>query len=440
MGRTWLLPVLLVLWVCDANTAEACSCPARSARCGPPADFWSAQVVFTGRVTAVDRLRDGPRLANERRVRVRILQRLRGAPGAGAERDEAIIFTGVPGLCGYPFRAGEEYLIYAFRREDGRLTTSACSRTSPVARAAVDLAYARAVASGEAAPGRIFGQLRQADAEPGRRSPLGNIPVTAAAGGTTISTTTDRLGRFEIAPTAAGTYAVTVHLPETQYALQPSHAVVLQDPRSCVENRIDVFFNGQIAGRVIDSRGRGVGGLTVSYVRQAHTAGGVADRRHALTRDDGTYRVDRVSPGAFVVSAEPPADVSGDDASRRPGVSAIARHGTLRGGERLTVDPLVLSASLSLAQIQGTVHAPDGAALPGARVFLKGTNGGHIIGAAAVADTAGRFVIAALEGERYQVFAERQPSAGRTAEFSDPVDVSVTRWTPPLRLTVRHRF
>src|SRR5688500_8044376 len=122
MGRIWLVPVLLALWVCDANTAEACSCPARSARCGPPADFWSAHAVFTGRVASVERLRDGPRLANERRVRVRILQRLRGA---AAERDEAIIFTGVAGLCGYPFRAGEEYLIYAFRQEDGRLTTSA---------------------------------------------------------------------------------------------------------------------------------------------------------------------------------------------------------------------------------------------------------------------------------------------------------------------------
>ena len=106
----------------------------------------------------------------------------------------------------------------------------------------------------------------------------------------------------------------------------------------------------------------------------------------------------------------------------------------------MTIEPLVLSPSLSLAQIQGTVHASDGAALPGARVFLKAANGRHIIGAAAVADTAGRFVIAALEGERYQVFAERQPSAGGRTEFSDPVDVSVTRWTPPLRLTVRHRF
>ena len=435
MGRTWLVPVLLALWVCDANTADACSCPARSVRCGPPGDFWAAHAVFTGRVTSVERLRDGPRRANERRVRVRILERLRGDAG-----DEATVFTGVAGLCGYPFRAGQEYLIYAFRQEDGRLTTSACARTSPIADASADLAYARAAVSGRAAPGRISGQLRQADAERGRRSQLANIPVTATAHGVVFSAATDSLGRYELTPSAAGTYAITVDLPDTHYVLQPSHAVVVPDPRACVETRIDVFFNGQIAGRVVDARGRGVGGLTVSYVRAQNADGAPSDRRYALTRDDGTYRIDRVSPGAFVVRAEMPAEAAGVDATVRLGMSAMARHAALRGGERLTLEPLVLSPSLSLAQIQGTVHASDGAALPGARVFLKPANGGHILGAAAVADTAGRFVIAALEGERYQVFAERQPAAGGKTEFSDPVDVSVTRWTPPLRLTVRHRF
>ena len=46
------------------------------------------------------------------------------------------------GQCGYPFRAGEKYVVYAYRYEgDAKLWASICSRTHPVGEADEDLRY-----------------------------------------------------------------------------------------------------------------------------------------------------------------------------------------------------------------------------------------------------------------------------------------------------------
>ena len=121
MGRIWLVPLLLLAWVCGARTAEACNCASRSVRCGPPGDFWRADAVFTGRVLSVERV--GAR-SSEHRVRVRMLQRFRGSlttPGG-----DVLVFT--PAVCRYPFKTGEEYFVYAVRQDDGRMTTSICRK------------------------------------------------------------------------------------------------------------------------------------------------------------------------------------------------------------------------------------------------------------------------------------------------------------------------
>ena len=42
--------------------------------------------------------------------------------------------------CGVPFRAGEEYFVYAYRSPEGDLKTDMCTRTVTVAQAAKDVA------------------------------------------------------------------------------------------------------------------------------------------------------------------------------------------------------------------------------------------------------------------------------------------------------------
>ena len=42
--------------------------------------------------------------------------------------------------CGVPFRAGEEYFVYAYRGPEGDLETDMCTWTATVAQAAKDVA------------------------------------------------------------------------------------------------------------------------------------------------------------------------------------------------------------------------------------------------------------------------------------------------------------
>lgn len=44
-----------------------------------------------------------------------------------------------PGGCGYPFQAGQSYLVYVERENDGKLWTTICSRTMLIGMAAEDL-------------------------------------------------------------------------------------------------------------------------------------------------------------------------------------------------------------------------------------------------------------------------------------------------------------
>jgi hypothetical protein len=141
----------------------ACSCDAPAPVCN---SVGQAAAVFTGRVPAVSnepspgvplrRAGDfGGRLSGNpggrigepefRLVRFRIFEALSGvAEGAS----EAEIVTGFgSGDCGYDFRVGVEYVVYARKDARGRLSTGICSRTRPLAAAAEDLAYIRKMAS-----------------------------------------------------------------------------------------------------------------------------------------------------------------------------------------------------------------------------------------------------------------------------------------------------
>ena len=427
MGRSRLAPVLLVFWVCSVGIARANESPRRSAGCGPPGEFWQASAVFSGRAVAIDPVKDPERpFAGRRRARFAIIETFAGdLPSAGGE--VVVYFEH-----GYRFRAGQEYVVYAYW-QDGVLTVNAGSRTGNLARASDDIAYGRAVVAGLAPPGRILGTVWLVAGEAGPRAkPLKGVSVAvSAAGGAAVEAATDSQGRFVVEPSAEGTYVVTASVPATHYTVTASGSATLADPRACAQVHINVRFNGRVSGRVIDASGKAVAGVTVAHA--SAEASSARDSRRTLTRGDGTYEIDRVPPGPFVIGVELP---GGDG-------YAVASEGTLGGGERRELEPLVLPGDTRIAQLEGIVYRGDGAPAPGARVFIKGSGeGSHLIGAPAVADAGGRFAIALVDGERYCVFAEQAPTTGSSAapEFSDAVEVSAARVLAPLRLTIRRRF
>jgi hypothetical protein len=131
-----VLALLGALWMAPPCETGFCSCV------GPrdvPSSVASADAVFTGRVVRVRRTlvgwgaEHGPWGA--RRVTLRVDRAWKGV-----ESRTVVVLTGLGGGdCGFPFRRGESYLVFAGERNGGSLGVGICSRTAELSRAAADL-------------------------------------------------------------------------------------------------------------------------------------------------------------------------------------------------------------------------------------------------------------------------------------------------------------
>ena len=133
----WRSPVRALCFACA--DALACSCMMS----GPPCqEYWRADVVFAG---LVDEIANTPvRQTDEDAwrtltVRFSVESAFRGLEGSRIE-----VRTGMGGGdCGYGFKKGVRYLVYAHRTKEGHLHASICSRTRPLTQAGEDLEYFR---------------------------------------------------------------------------------------------------------------------------------------------------------------------------------------------------------------------------------------------------------------------------------------------------------
>lgn len=107
---------LVAVLVLAPGEALACSCaPPRPI----PEAVENATRVFHGKVVAIEPLND-----IHQRVTFQVTEHFKGAP-----RDSLAIETATSGaMCGYPFREGSTYVVYA--HGDDSLATSSCSRTT----------------------------------------------------------------------------------------------------------------------------------------------------------------------------------------------------------------------------------------------------------------------------------------------------------------------
>jgi hypothetical protein len=122
--------VSLVAVLIATSYAVACSCMMPPP---PPKALEQAAAVFSGKVTKID--------ANQGHRKTITLSVDRTWKGIDTETVTLTTGSG-GGDCGYGFKDGEAYLVYAYRggdEENGPLGTSICSRTRPIADAKEDL-------------------------------------------------------------------------------------------------------------------------------------------------------------------------------------------------------------------------------------------------------------------------------------------------------------
>ncbi len=201
------------------RAARACTCIADVPLCQ---SFWQTDAVFTGEVLSFEPA--NPDQPFSRRVaRIRIERTWRGAVEGVVD-----VITGAGGGdCGYSFRAGIKYVVYAHRARDGSWTTSICSPTKPLEHAAGDLQYFKEMEA-PARRGRVFGNV-QYESRGGALTPVNGARVHLTGNSLSRTVATGDDGGFEFADVPPGRYEVRVEGSSAPWTaeIRAAHACAL---------------------------------------------------------------------------------------------------------------------------------------------------------------------------------------------------------------------
>jgi hypothetical protein len=144
--------------------------------------------------------------------------------------------------------------------------------------------------------------------EDGRPAEGATVDVRSVRGGTGQATLTDADGRFSVSATATDSYIVIVNLPG-YFAVQTSGRFPT-GYRAGDTVSIILLKGGVITGRVTTRNGDPVVGVSVSTMpvrnKDGQPVSGGMSGLPRLTDDRGIYRIFGLSPGGYLVVANPP--------------------------------------------------------------------------------------------------------------------------------------
>jgi len=143
-----LVPVLL-FGALNASPSQACTCVELnlSVRDQVVLEFGQASAVFEGKVESIETrfIQDALGSFDRRVVTLRVLRVYKGP-----KEKVMVVRTGTSDAdCGFNFKRGGKYLVYAYQESSGQLATSICSRTRRLWRAGADGRYLNEIAREE---------------------------------------------------------------------------------------------------------------------------------------------------------------------------------------------------------------------------------------------------------------------------------------------------
>lgn len=314
--------------------------------------------VFAGTVTDIQELRPRDPAAKVGSQRV-IFSVAKGYRNVTSSRIEIVVSPDEAG-CGFTFRKGRRYLVYA-RSESGFLTTGLCTRTRELWSAAADIAHlTRPVRTADA--GKVAGHLSfRGQSIPGELHPraVADVAVIVRGAGFVREGRTNSEGTFEFRGIPPVSFTVSA-VPPWPYAAATEIEIEDPDPRQCnTDLLLQVRYDGRISGVLMDGRGRPLSGVKV----QARAAG-EGDTREARTSASGHYEITGLSPGAYAVGVNltvPPSLESPYLRWFAPGTADRARAALveLTPGERKAIAPIRMPAPLQEVTLAGCVVGPD---------------------------------------------------------------------------------
>jgi len=296
MRSVVLLLGFVVVVLLASATANACTCAGSGAPCE---SFGAAAAVFAGTVIG-ERTSEQPKQRDQididwtpRAVKFSVEQAYSGVTGTEIE-----VFTGRGGGdCGVRFKAGQRYLVYAYRYQD-KLTTSICTRTKPFSQATEDLAFLGTLSSARSGV-TIHGGI---DRTEGRKGELlsSDISITIEGESQRKEIRPDAQGRFSISGLPAGKYKITLHLPDALTTSKNEYEIMVAD-RGCGGVRWYVTDNGRVNGRVVNADGEPVANILVGLVEPG---GNPKENQVKLDRTDdkGNFDFSAVPRGRYLIT------------------------------------------------------------------------------------------------------------------------------------------
>lgn len=468
---TYLLRAVILC--CSIDVAVACMCMGTPSPC---ASFKETPVVFVGLVTSIkeDKV-DIVRFGEKQTVRTGLLAHFTvEEPLKGITQKTVEVGTGGGGGdCGYPFKEGRRYLVYAYQSQGEALSSSMsrtviggrsgkaaqlsaniCSRTRLLEEAIDDVELIRGIVKGKRET-RIFGSVDEHARRLGRYTyniehvgPISDVKVVAESGNNRYETTTDQNGRYRISNPKPGKYKLSVLLPEGYGSLFDFYRTTVNldvGRDTCVERSFDAQIDGRIGGQVFDANGLPVPDqVQVSIVSLESSTKGMArvESRSEYTKNSGRYEFDGLLPGQYLLDisiANAPAKHSPYSTIYYPDTAdrAQARVFTLERGQKLTNIDFRLPPKLAEITFSGTVVDAEGNPVAEANVDILDQEdpGRSLFGASVKSDKQGRFTSRGFVGRRYFLHAWKAEDyfAGTGAQ-SELISVDTNAATTTIKL------
>jgi len=405
----WAWFILLVLAVPSAWACQCISWPSAK-------DSWqTAPVVFRGHVERTDVEFDefgAPSpgwewQGEDQKVWVKVDEAFKGTR-AGAQ----LLLEQPVDSCSPTFRSGDQRVFYlAPGRTSWSWRVQGCGRTRKVEDGANDLLFLRAL-PWAAKRSRLAGEVNLFENSmttgTRRMRGLSGIPVRIRGAGRLIETATNADGVYEVYDLPEGSYSIELERP-TGLAIRRAadDRVVTLSAGGGTEVSFVLMEDNVVAGRVVDPSGNPMAGVPIT-LEPAEGDAESADLPDVYTKPDGTFKLEEVPSGEFVLVANQPGDISGRtpfDTVYLPGTVQRKQAQVLRISAGQHFENLVLTVPKvePTITVSGIVQFNDGK--PAAEARLYSLDGDDMDSLRVSTDSAGFFQVPLLDGQSARIQA-----------------------------------
>ncbi len=435
MAKRFFL-ILLFLTICFVAFYEADACTCAGRRQGVKgvqtcSYYWYSESVFTGlaeKIT-VDNGRMKVSFAVEKPIR-------------GVTEKTVEIFTNAStASCGYPFREGERYFVYARKGSDGKLSEFLCGPTVLLKDAEDDLEYVKELEAGKFGS-RIFGTIyedKQKTYNDKRTfEPLAEIEITIKSekSKNEFKTKTDEKGFYVFKEIPPDIYRVTAKFPQglreivTREDLINHYAVIHKDDIPCDSENFVATRQGSVRGKVIGQNGKNPTQQRLSLFPLDEN-GNVMPYRAAeekwANRENGEFFFNVVPAGKYLLSINPnncPYPTNGFPTMFFPGVvdKSGAKIITVSEGENLRLEKFRILPMLKEKWFSGVVLNQDKTPAAGVTVRLLDANMSKCnnFHSEVKTDEAGHFRVQGFETYEYKIDAFTDRNQGQKQLYAKP--------------------